>query len=73
MGKPNRTQAETVRDAAAALNTNGNHAGPAVEWLTGEFGTSVGAAGGASALPATPTGYLSILVNGAVKKIPYYN
>lgn len=34
--------------------------------------TTVGAAGGASALPATPTGYLTInLGNGSVV-IPYY-
>lgn len=36
--------------------------------------TTVGAAGGASALPATPSGYIKILdYTGAVKVIPYYN
>ena len=35
--------------------------------------TTVGAAGGASALPATPLGYLSINVGGVYAKIPYYN
>ena len=35
--------------------------------------TSVGSAGGASALPATPTGYLLINVNGTVKKIAFYD
>lgn len=35
--------------------------------------TSVGAAGGASALPATPLGYMTVTVNGAAVKIPYYN
>lgn len=34
--------------------------------------TTVGAAGGASALPATPTGYLTVNVNGTAQKIPYY-
>jgi hypothetical protein len=34
--------------------------------------TTVGAAGGASALPATPTGYLIINVAGTAAKIPYY-
>lgn len=36
--------------------------------------TTVGAAGGASALPATPSGYWRISVNGGVSvvKIPYY-
>lgn len=35
--------------------------------------TTVGAAGGAAALPAQPSGYLTINVNGGNSKIPYYN
>lgn len=35
--------------------------------------TTVGAAGAASALPATPTGYLLVNVNGVTQKVPYYN
>lgn len=35
--------------------------------------TTVGAAGGASALPATPVGYLIINVGGTNMKLPYYN
>lgn len=36
--------------------------------------STVGSAGGASALPATPTGYIKILdYQGNVKVIPYYN
>lgn len=34
--------------------------------------TTVGAAGGASALPATPTGYVLININGTNRAIPYY-
>lgn len=34
--------------------------------------TTVGAAGGASALPATPLGYLTITINGVAVAIPYY-
>lgn len=34
--------------------------------------TTVGAAGGASALPATPAGYVTTTVNGQTVKIPYY-
>lgn len=30
-------------------------------------------AGGASALPATPSGYVTVQVNGSTKKIPYYD
>lgn len=36
-------------------------------------GTTVGAAGGASALPATPLGYLDVFIEGTAAKIPYYN
>ena len=35
--------------------------------------TTVGAAGGADALPAAPVGYLIINVEGTEMKIPYYN
>ena len=34
--------------------------------------STVGAAGGASALPATPTGYFTIKVNGSTFVVPYY-
>jgi hypothetical protein len=33
---------------------------------------TVGAAGGAQALPATPLGYLSIIVDGVEVVVPYY-
>lgn len=37
-------------------------------------GTTVGVAGGATALPATPLGYITItLPDGSTAKIPYYN
>lgn len=35
--------------------------------------TTVGAAGGASALPTNPTGYLKIRINGTTYVIPYYD
>jgi hypothetical protein len=38
----------------------------------GTTATTVGAAGGASALPATPTGYIIVNVAGANMKVPYY-
>jgi hypothetical protein len=34
--------------------------------------TTVGAAGGASALPATPTGYLTVMLGNTPYVIPYY-
>lgn len=35
--------------------------------------TTVGAAGGATALPATPLGYFFATINGVLVKVPYYN
>lgn len=35
--------------------------------------SSSASAGGASALPLTPTGYVTVAVNGSDKKIPYYD
>lgn len=42
--------------------------------IGGATSTTVGAAGAASALPATPEGYLAVtLPDGTAVKIPYYN
>lgn len=49
------------RDAASALSINAT------------TGTTVGASGAASALPALPTGYLSVNINGVARRIPFYN
>lgn len=49
------------------FNSGGNVA------LTGDRATTVGAAGTAAALPAAPTGYLNIDVDGAIRKVPFYN
>jgi hypothetical protein len=35
--------------------------------------TTVGAAGGAASLPATPLGYILTTIGGVLVKIPYYN
>ena len=43
-----------------------------VQRYFGATATTVGAAGGASALPATPVGYIKIDVGGTEYKIPYY-
>jgi hypothetical protein len=43
-----------------------------IQFLQGQ--TTVGTAGGAAALPATPAGYIPILdFTGNTKLIPYYN
>lgn len=39
---------------------------------SGNTATTVGAAGGASALPATPTGYLLVQIGAVTQKVPYY-
>jgi hypothetical protein len=41
--------------------------------IVGDLSTTIGSAGGASALPATPTGYVNVNVDGTIRKIPYYN
>jgi hypothetical protein len=40
--------------------------------ISQESQTTVGAAGGASALPATPTGYLKFIKDDTEFVIPYY-
>lgn len=50
-----------------AIHTDGK-----IVYVSGNTGTTVGAAGGASALPATPTGYLQVVIGGTTYKIPYY-
>jgi len=35
-------------------------------------GTSSPSAGGAGALPATPTGYVTVMINGTARKVAYY-
>lgn len=54
--------------------TNGTHAAISVTGFTfaGATQTTVGAAGGASALPATPTGYLTITIDTTEMVVPYY-
>ena len=56
----------TIQGAAAAVAAS-------QLGLGGTTATTVGAAGGAAALPATPLGYLIANVAGTQVKIPYYN
>lgn len=52
----------------------GAHTDVSVTGLTWEGDTqlTVGAAGGASALPATPTGYLTITIDATNYVVPFY-
>lgn len=54
--------------------TTGAHGDISVTGLTfgGDTQTTVGAAGAASALPATPTGYAVITIGGTDYVLPYY-
>jgi hypothetical protein len=76
----NNGTAGTFRDlklrdliATAALNVQGASAsvGSGIS-IGGATRTTVGAAGGASALPATPTGYLDWYVGSTAVGIPYF-
>jgi hypothetical protein len=60
--------------AGVEHNADGTHGDVSVESLTfgGETQTTVGAAGGASALPATPTGYFVVTIAGTEVVVPYY-
>ena len=40
---------------------------------SGEFSLTVGAAGAADALPATPSGYITVYVNGGAQQVPFYD
>jgi hypothetical protein len=62
-------QSFTVNNAGAVVIGTGTST---THRLNTVVGTTVGAAGGASALPATPTGYITININGTDRKIPYY-
>jgi hypothetical protein len=59
-------------DAAAAQVTLGSTGTNNIR-INNTTESTVGGAGGADALPATPLGYLTVNVNGATVKIPYYN
>ena len=43
-----------------------------IRWSSAVTASTVGAAGGASALPATPSGYIKVLIDGVYYKVPYY-
>lgn len=59
---------------AGGLSVNGGTtAVGAFNFSTTTTSTTVGAAGGATALPATPLGYVTVAIAGTDRKIPYYN
>ena len=71
-------QATTVRtDTIQNDTSNGDIAistqGTGVIDLNTATQTTVGSAGGANALPATPTGYIKIKIAGTMRVIPFYD
>lgn len=60
-----------ARDTGRVHLGDASGSGPRARINT-DSGTTVGAAGGATALPATPTGYITVSINGTDRKIPFY-
>lgn len=57
---------------SSATKLSGFTANGRLSYSAGITASTVGAAGGASALPATPSGYLLIDIGGTQYKVPYY-
>lgn len=61
-----------VLASSAGTKLSGFTAAGKLSYTAGLTATTVGSAGGATALPATPTGYLIVDVAGTNFKVPYY-
>lgn len=61
-----------IEDGAIRVNSGAKTVGANEISIGSLTATTVGAAGGASALPATPVGYLIMNIGGTDRKIPYY-
>ena len=68
----NGTVVAAIEGGALRINQSAKTVGANEISIGSITATTVGAAGGASALPATPLGYLIINVAGTNVKIPYY-
>ena len=62
----------SLTSAGGSLRVINNTTRKAVD-ITGVLSTTIGGAGGASALPATPRGYVTVVVDGTDRKMPYYD
>lgn len=69
LGPPPLTS-ETMLDRWLSLLWKKTKSGEVFDEAT--TATTIGAAGGASALPATPLGYVTTEINGVTVKMPYY-
>jgi hypothetical protein len=81
VGEQLRVEAYNDADTAQAAAITVERTGAAIDSvavstklaLASHTTSSSASAGGASALPVTPTGYVTVAVNGSDKKIPYYD
>jgi len=58
--------------AGVALTITGDNVNPDIDLQNSLQQSTVGAAGPASALPATPSGYLPVVIDGTTYVIPFY-
>lgn len=71
--KDNLNSVRSQINADGTMSVGGLYGTPNTTTMKGLHATTVGAAGGASGLPATPLGYLIFDVDGTTVKVPYYN
>lgn len=69
IGTPTGANTIAVGDASIGTELTGN----SIILPNIPTASTIGAAGGASALPATPVGYITVNIAGTNRKIPYYN
>lgn len=67
-----RTYSQYSTAVTSRIETNGILLAQNGLAVGGATSTTVGAAGAAAALPANPTGYLTVRIAGTDRKIPYY-
>jgi hypothetical protein len=66
-------RADTIQNDTSDGDLSISTQGTGVIDLNTATQTTVGSAGGASALPATPTGYIKIKIAGTMRVIPFYD
>jgi hypothetical protein len=59
--------------SAASATVSGTTTTGNISLTAASLSSTVGSAGAANALPATPAGYIQISINGTTYKLPYYS
>lgn len=65
-------QSGPVNLGSQPLTTTGAITSGSIALTSATTASTVGSAGGATALPATPSGYIQISINGTPYKLPFY-